>query len=208
LYSKPSENDILTAVGITKTTIGLGEWPDLPSVEQEINMVASVFGKHAQILQDSQASMGNALDAMKLSAWLHLACHGEQDPDNSFKSGLILYNEKLELEKILEIDLPQAKFVYLSACETALGDERLQNEAMHLAGGFLAGGFQGAIGTLWNMSGTDGINTANIVYQTILGDDKVPDVKMAAKGLHLAVQKLRKDRVAPSRWMPFIHFGI
>jgi CHAT domain-containing protein len=208
MQASASVIDKLAAIGVTKTTVDLGVWPDLPSVDQELGRVATVFGNHSQKLQDSQASIANVVDAMKSSAWLHLACHGEQDPEDPFNSGLILYDGKLSLEQILNIDLPQAKFVYLSACETAMGDGKLQNEAMHMAGGFLVAGFQGAIGTLWSMSDTDGPNIAEMVYQTILGDDNIPDVKMAAKGLHLAVQKLRKNRVPPYRWMPFIHFGI
>jgi CHAT domain-containing protein len=199
---------MLTAVGVTTISASPEIWPDLPSVGQELDTVTTLFGDHTLKLQDSQASVKNVVDAMKNSAWLHLACHGEQDPDDPLKSGLILSDGKLHLDQIVDIDLPQAKFVYLSACETAMGDGKLQNEAMHLAGGFLAAGFQGAIGTLWSMSDTDGPNVADTVYQTILGDDKVPDVKMAAKGLHLAIQRLRKNRVPPYRWMPFIHFGI
>jgi CHAT domain-containing protein len=190
------------------TTIYPEIWHDLPSVKQELERVTNVFGGCTQKLQDSQASLINVMDAIKSSAWLHLACHGEQDPEDAFNSGLILYDGKLSLEQILDINLPQAKFVYLSACETAMGDGKLQNEAMHLAGGFLAAGFQGAIGTLWNMYDPDGPNVVEMVYQTILGDDQVPDVKMAAKGLHLAVQNLRKNHVPLYRWMPFIHFGI
>jgi CHAT domain-containing protein len=199
---------MFTAIGVVKTSASPGEWTDLPSARQELDTVIPLFGNNAQKLQDSQATKINVMDAMKSSAWLHFACHGEQDPDDPLESGLILYDGKLSLGEILDIDLPQAKFVYLSACETAMGDNQLQNEALHLAGGFLAAGFQGVIGTLWSMPGVDGPNVAAMVYQTMLGDNKVPDTKMAAKGLHFAIQKLRKDRVAPSRWMPFIHFGI
>jgi hypothetical protein len=56
----------------------------------------------------------------------------------------------------------------------------------------MAAKFQTAIGTLWSMSDADGPVVAEIIYQTILGADKIPDVKLAAKGLHLAIQSLRK----------------
>jgi hypothetical protein len=118
---------------------------------------------------------------------------------------LQLHDGKLELDHILDIDFPKAKFVYLSACETAMGDEKLANEAMHLAGGFIAAGFQGAI---WSMSDADGPKVAETVYQTILGQDNIPEVIRAAKGLHLAIQKLRKESAPLHQWMPFIHMGI
>lgn len=148
------------------------------------------------------------MKAMESSAWLHFACHGNQDPNNPLKSSLMLYDGKLELSNILDSDLPKAKFVYLSACETAMGDNDLPNEAMHLAGGFIAAGFQGAIGTLWSMADAHGPRVAEIVYKTIVEKNGVPDVKMAAKGLHLAIQKLRREGAPLHQWMPFIHLGI
>jgi CHAT domain-containing protein len=134
-----------------------------------LNNVTTLFCENAQQLRDSAATIKNVLKGLQSSAWLHLACHGYQDSDDPLKSGLMLYDGKLELGKILDIDLPKAKFVYLSACETAMGDDKLSNEAMHLAGGFIAAGFQGAIGTLWSMSDQDGPKVAEMVYQTILG---------------------------------------
>jgi CHAT domain-containing protein len=204
----PNADDIFAAVGVSQTLTSLGTWAEIPSVKKELNIVAELFGDQCQQLQNSQASIRNVMEVMQSSAWLHLACHGQQDLDNPLKSALILSDGQLELAEILNIDLPQAKFVYLSACQTAMGDEKLANEAMHLAGGFLTAGFQGAIGTLWNIADRDGPTVAKIVYEVILGDNFIPNVKMAAEGLHLAIQELRMASVPPSRWMPFMHFGI
>jgi CHAT domain-containing protein len=201
-------NDHLMAVGVMELPASLGRWSILPSVDTELRAVTTTFGNQAQQLKNAQATINNVVEAMKSSAWLHLACHGHQDPVDALKSGLMLYDGKLELGQILDIDLPQAKFVYLSACETAMGDNKLSNEAMHMVGGFIAAGFLGAIGTLWSMSDADGPEVAEMVYQTILGEDKVPNVRAAAKGLHLSIQKLRKDGAPMHQWMPFIHMGI
>jgi CHAT domain-containing protein len=116
------------------------------------------------------------------------------------KGRITLNDGQLELAEIFGIDLPKAKFIFISACQTAMGEEELANETMHLAGGFLAAGFQGAVGKIWNISDRDGPTVANIVYQVILGKDKIPNVKMAAEGLHLAAQNLRKAGIPPSRW--------
>lgn len=198
------------AVGVAEVSATLGHWINLPSVERELEAVDSLFRDYLEIIQlkNSQAVISNVVEGMKKAAWLHLACHASQDPVDPLKSGLVLYDGKLELGKILDIDLPKAKFVFLSACETAMGDEKLTNEAMHLAGGFIAAGFQGAIGTLWSMADADGPKVAEIVYQTAIGEKKVPDVKLAAKGLHIAIQKCRRDGAPLHQWMPFIHMGV
>jgi CHAT domain-containing protein len=186
----------------------LGYWASLPAVAQELDTVTKLFGTHAHQLRDSDATIDNVLVKIQSSSWLHLACHGHQDPADPLNSGLILYDGELSLAQILDIDLPNAKFVYLSACETAMGDAKLTNEALHLAGGFIAAGYMGAIGTLWSMYDAHGPKVAEIVYNTILGKDNIPDVKMAANGLHLAIQKLRREGTPLHQWMPFVHFGI
>jgi CHAT domain-containing protein len=198
----------LTAVGVAKTASSLEQHPELRFVGEELRIITQIFGPQTYQLMDSHATIENVINIIQSSSWLHLACHGHQDPSDPLKSGLILHNGKLELSKILDMDLPKARFVYLSACETAMGDSKLTNEAMHLAGGFIAAGFQGAIGTLWSMADAHGPKVAEVVYKTILGRDDIPDVKMAAEGLHLAIQKLRKESAPSHQWMPFIHIGI
>jgi CHAT domain-containing protein len=202
----PIPNDTITAIGIDTMSMSLGA--RLPFVEKEINMITSLFGHQAQQLKNPEATFDKVIAQIQSSSWLHLACHGLQDPADPLKSALVLYDGMLELSQILDLNLPNAKFVYLSACETAMGDSELTNEAMHLAGGFIAAGFQGAIGTLWSMSDAHGPKVAEVVYRTILGEDNIPDVKMAAKGLHFAIQKLRMEGAPLHQWMPFIHLGI
>ncbi|KAF9465338.1 CHAT domain-containing protein [Collybia nuda] len=207
--SKPSVGiDDLAVVGLVEASASLGAWSNLPAVEEELIIVAAFFKNQAHQLKDSQATIENVMKGIELSPWVHLACHGQQDLAEPLKSGLILYDGKLELEQILHINLPNAKFAYLSACETAMGDSKLVNEAMHLAGGFLAAGYQGAIGTLWSMPDIYGPKVAEVVYKTIFGEDNIPDASRAAEGLHLAIQKLRRDGVHLHQWMPFIHLGI
>lgn len=206
--ASPHAHDIVTAVGVTKTSLNLGFKTDLPSVAKELNVVTSIFGHNSQELCNTEATIENVVNVIQSSPWLHIACHGHQDQNDPLKSGLILDDGKLELGKILDINLPTAKFVYLSACETAMGDSKLANEAMHLAGGFLAAGFQGAIGTLWSIPDAYGPKVANIVYKTVMGTDNIPDVRMAAQGLHLAIQQLRREGAPHHQWMPFIHFGV
>jgi CHAT domain-containing protein len=41
------------------------------------------------------------------------------------------------------------KLAFLSACETAKGDEKSPDEAMHLAATMIFAGFRGVIATMW-----------------------------------------------------------
>ncbi len=158
-------------------------------------------------LEDETAQVEAVLNAIKTSHIVHLACHGQQNRDKPLESGLILNNGTLTLERLLGEDLRQAQFVLLSACQTATGDEENKNESLHLAGGFMAAGFKGAVGTLWAIYDSDAPVVTKIVYETIISDEGI-DIRKGAEGLQKAVRYLREKGVPHERWIPFIHVGV
>jgi CHAT domain-containing protein len=101
--------------------------------------------------------------------------------------------------------LSNAQFVFLAACQTAMGDAQLANESFHLGGGFIAAGFRG---TLWSMNDKDGPLVAEIIYSHLFRKDQEPQASEAARGLQLAVMELKKRKVSYGRWIPFIHMGV
>lgn len=202
------DNSVVTLVGVT-TVPDQPDWPDLPMVASELEKISKAVGSNRiRKLMDKDAKTSSVLTSIKASKWLHLACHGEQDHEQPLNSQLILYDGTLKLHEILAHDLPKAEFVFLSACQTAMGDAKLMNESMHLAGGFVAAGFQGAIGTLWNMSDFYGPLVAGMVYRKLFRGGKVPDASKAAEALHYAIQVCRDRKVSHVYWVPFIHIGV
>jgi CHAT domain-containing protein len=124
------------------------------------------------------------------------------------KSLLQLYEGTLDLETILRMPLLNADFVFLAACQTAMGDTELINESFHLGGGFIAAGFRGAIGTMWSMNDSDGPTVAEVVYSHLFRKGQLPQASDAAEGLQLAVTELRNKKVPCEQWLPFIHIGV
>jgi CHAT domain-containing protein len=53
------------------------------------------------------------------------------------------------IQDLIELNLPHAVLAYLSACETAKGDERAPDQAVHLAASMLFCGFRSVIATMW-----------------------------------------------------------
>ncbi|KAJ7674365.1 CHAT domain-containing protein, partial [Mycena rosella] len=181
----------------------------LPGVKQEIDNIISVVGaQNITRLLGDQATVQAVKLQLQSCSWMHLACHGSQNLQHPPKSCLKLYEGSLELETILQMSIPHAEFAFLAACETAMGDSNLVNESFHLGAGFLAAGFRGVIGTMWSMDDQDGPVVAEVVYNHLFGSGKTPEVTDAAKGLQLAVRKLRDLGVPYERWVPFIHMGI
>jgi CHAT domain-containing protein len=146
---------------------------------------------------------------MKECNWLHLACHGIQRPDEPTKSALILEDGHLMLEEIVKLDLPHAEFAFLSACQTTAGDEKLSEEAVHLAGGMLLAGYRGVVATMWSIQDELAPDVTNEFYGHIMSEEGRPDNRKAAEALHLSVQKLRKrSGIQLIDWIPFVHLGV
>ncbi|KAJ6575681.1 hypothetical protein DFH09DRAFT_1150863, partial [Mycena vulgaris] len=106
------------------------------------------------------------------------------------------------------MNLSTAEFVFLAACQTAMGDSQLVNESFHLGGGFIAAGFRSAIGTLWSMNDWDGPLVAEKIYSHLFREGQQPQTSDTAEALQLAVQELKAQNVPYERWIPFIHMGI
>jgi CHAT domain-containing protein len=141
--------------------------------------------------------------------WLHLACHGVQKPKEPTKSALILQDGHLTLEEIIRLDLPKAEFAFLSACQTTTGDEKLSEEAVHIAGGMLLAGYRGVVATMWSIQDDLAPEVADEFYGRIMKNGQRPDPRKAAEALHYSIQKLRKKRNVPLiDWIPFVHLGI
>ncbi|KAJ6556062.1 CHAT domain-containing protein [Mycena capillaripes] len=198
-------------VGVAHT--GGREQSALPGVQEEIREVTAILGlaqEHVQFksLVDNQATAASVHSILQNCAWVHLACHAKQDQTDPLCSRLELYAGPLELGTILRSPLSGAQFVFLAGCETAMGDAVLVNEAFHLAGGFLAAGFRGAIATMWAMRDSDGPVVAKTVYKHLFADVRQPEPKEAARALQIAVKRLRDAGVSFERWVPFIHIGV
>ncbi|KAF7334958.1 hypothetical protein MVEN_02245700 [Mycena venus] len=106
------------------------------------------------------------------------------------------------------MSLPNAEFVFLAACQTAMGDSELVNESFHLGGGLIAAGFCAAIGTMWSIRDEDGPRVAELVYKHLFADGRQPRATDTAEALQLAVTVLRDEGLPYERWIPFIHMGV
>jgi len=175
----------------------------------------------------SPALVDTVLDYLRTSSIVHFACHGTQDVENPIKSALLLSDGPLQVSQIMQKPEPSGErisnvseqgksLVFLSACETAKGYDKLPDEAMHLAATLLFAGFRGAVATMWSITDEDGPTIADAFYEHLFKNSDAtsdppvfPDLTEAARALHLAVAELRKDKsVSFARWVPFVHFGM
>ncbi|KAF8872483.1 hypothetical protein CPB84DRAFT_1854456 [Gymnopilus junonius] len=77
--------------------------------------------------------------------------------------------------------VPNGSLAFLSACETAKGDEKIPDEAMSLAASLLFSGFRSVVATMWKMWDTDGPVVADAFYKELF---KGPDGVLVATRHH------------------------
>jgi CHAT domain-containing protein len=119
---------LLAAVARPSTEV----FNDIPFTVEEIEVVKAVMPSQL-LIQAKQggktldaelgASAQALMDKLPEATILHLACHGYQDPKDPIKSGFMMQDEMLTIEKLVPLPLPRAFLAFLSACETAKGDK-------------------------------------------------------------------------------------
>ncbi|KEP45080.1 aromatic di-alanine and TPR containing protein [Rhizoctonia solani 123E] len=162
---------------------------------------------YSQLL-GSQATTTAVLGAMERHDWVHLACHAHQDINDPTKSGFFLHDGILDLNTINQRSFKNKGLAFLSACQTATGDDRLPDEAVHLASGMLMAGYSSVIATMWSVADIDSPFVADRVYGQLIKEGKLGSGE-AGKALHNAVAELREQigEKEFERWVPYIHIG-
>ncbi|UQS25189.1 CHAT domain-containing protein [Amycolatopsis thermalba] len=179
---------------------------DLPGARAEAEFLAAhVPG--ATVLAGADATRDAVLDALPSAGWVHFACHGYSDPDNPSDSHLVLHDHArapLRVVDVSRLRLPDARFAYLSACDTARTSETLSDEAIHPAAAFQIAGFAQVVGTLWRVEDA----VAPVLAQWIYRDLLTPGAGTTATAVHRTARALReKYPNLPSVWAAHVHFG-
>jgi CHAT domain-containing protein len=124
----------------------------IPGVDEEINKVATIAKSNNVKVTHQQAgstTVAGTSAAIQAANIVHLACHGLQDVSNATQSGFCLGDGRLTIPNLMELRLDDAFLAFLSACETAKGDQNQPDQVMHLAAAMLFSGFKSVVATMW-----------------------------------------------------------
>ena len=115
---------------------------------QELATLSAVW-PDAHVLSGHSATRSAVLAALPAASLIHLACHGMSDDGDPLNSLVVLADGDITMRNVLSIQLRPGCLVVLSACQTAVHDPSVPNEAMSLAMGFLAAGAATVVASLW-----------------------------------------------------------
>jgi CHAT domain-containing protein len=192
-----SPDPALVAVALARTP---GQQP-LPATAAEA--AALVHGAPRAVqLRDDEAGFDAVLGALTGSGWAHFACHAVSDPLSPSESRLLLHDRPLAVRDISRLRLQHAELAFLSACSTARGDERLADEAVHIASAFQLAGYRHVVGTLWSVLDATSARLAASFYERHRRGEP------PAEALHAVVRELRAAQpMLPSAWAAYVHSG-
>ena len=182
----------------------------LSGTEEEAALVLSLFPQSTRILNSEEGTVAAVLEGMKTHNWVHLACHGLQNSVDPTRSAFSLYDGQLKLSNLMMQSLSHADLAFLSACQTASGDQKLPEEAVHLAAGMLNVGYKSVIGTTWSIGDAHAPVVAVKFYEVMKEQIAAGEKLQPAYALHEATKHLR-DTIGVGRlldWLPFVHFGL
>ncbi len=191
---------------VNALTEGVQGYTPLPHVAQEVKNIQGLFANRT--LMNQEFLLGNVQKelANKPYSVVHIASHGEFNR-NAHKSFLLTYDDRLtmdSLEQFIKLSLFRDKpveLLILSACRTAVGDERA---ALGLAGIGIKAGARSAIASLWFVNDQASADLITEFYQQ-LKDEAVSKAEALRQGKISLIRN--PDYQHPAYWSPFLLVG-
>lgn len=181
---------------------------DLPGAETEYRHLARLFPA-MEGLVGQEATRDAVLSRLAAHPWAHFACHAGTDPDDPYRSQLLVHDHAAKPLSVLEISrlrLERSEFAYLSACDTALTGRDLADESLHVVTAFQLAGFPQVVGTLWQVNDTIAVEIAERVYAQLAAGGF--DASRAGTAVHRAIRLIRERYPRfPTLWAAHIHMG-
>ncbi len=188
------------ALGLSQAVQGFSA---LPYVTEELATLKSLY--NAKLMLDQDFRVVNVRQALRTGDYgiLHIASHGQFASDAS-ESFILTFDTRLTMD-LLEEYIGRLRYrenplelLTLSACETALGDDRA---ALGLAGIAIKAGARSAVATLWHVADRAAANLVSKFYRELQAANT-----SRAQALQRAQIALLDDPdyQSPFFWSPFL----
>ena len=196
------------ALGLSESAIIDGhDYPPLPYVRQEIDQVQQQL-PGSKLLLNKEFTLQRLQQELRKNAYpiIHIATHGVFGtvPEDTFlvtgSEQKLTINELDTLIRTTEATEP-LELLTLTACQTAIGDER---SALGLAGVAVQAGAKSALASLWSIEDAATAQMANRFYQGLNN----PGTNKAQALREAQIALLEGGQYAhPAYWAPYILIG-
>ncbi|NGZ05199.1 MAG: CHAT domain-containing protein [Magnetococcales bacterium] len=204
--SRPTDHRQETHILISALSKGVQGFAPLPNVTREVQRIQRFFP--GEVLSDTEFTVDQAMSmvARRSYSMVHIASHGQFDRDPR-KTFLLTYDGKLTMDRLEAMmaagrDREQpVELLTLSACQTAVGDDRA---ALGLAGVAVKAGAKSVLASLWLIDDEATSLLVSDFYRRL----REPAFSKAEALRQAQVQLIQSDRYRhPNLWAPFVLIG-
>ncbi len=143
--------------------------PPLPAVPLELNLIVEENRWPGQLFLNEEFTVKNLKNQRHQQQYeiIHLATHGEFLSGGADQSYIQFWDQKLGLHELrnLKLNQPPVELLVLSACTTAVGDEKAE---LGFAGLAVQAGVKSALASLWYVSDAGTLGLMTTFYQALL----------------------------------------
>ncbi len=145
--------------------------------------------------------------------YLHFSTHGLSLHDNHQRSSLIFSDDSindgfLTYNEILDLELSNLEFVFLSACDTNKGQNFRNINLISLQKAFKSAGARNVLSTLWAIDDRATSIFTAIFYEELLKDPMYPDFALSsAKELFIEKFPHPHEFNSAHYWAAFVNYG-
>ena len=194
-----------------KRFIGIGQAQatgqnELHSVGTELTNIGQCIDGLATFtrIEGEESCISRVTEELSKNQWVHLACHGLLKRKQPFESAFALYDGHFTIHRIVQCNLQNPEFAYLSACHTTVGDEESPDEVIHLASAMQFVGFRSVIGTMWAVDDAETSKITSVFYKHMTDESGRLDHTRAAYALRKA---MRSVNIPLDQRILYIHLG-
>ena len=162
------------------------------AVVMELDNIGQRVDSHATLtrIEGDECSVSRVSEELSKTQWAHLACDVLLDEDQPLKTAFSLQDGSLTIQHLIQCELDNPEFAYLSASHTAIEDKRIPNEAMHLASAMMCAGFRSVVGTMGAVDDSMADKIASTFYDHMVDEEGRLDHTRAAFALHETLRQL------------------
>ena len=172
--------------------------PLAPHIQREAEIVASDL-ENATLLLGESATLDSLRSFAPRARNIHIAAHGYFCEENPMFSSIRLGDSALTLIDLYQLNL-SADLVALSGCGTGMNAVLGGDELLGLVRGLLHAGAHSMLVSLWDVHDESTTEFMTLFYKNLRGMTK-------SQALRLAAQDVRKRRIHPYYWAPFVLVG-
>jgi CHAT domain-containing protein len=172
---------------------------DLKGARIEVLSLAQLWTE-AKTLGPQEADFKSLQESVGGRDLLHIASHSVLHPEPE-KTYIKLGADRLRLEQIYGLKLQPGSLVFLSSCQSAVGERNPGKEVTSLASAFSIAGASTVVASRWRIDDTATVDIVSAFYQALL------EGKSRGEALRFAELQAAKKRSHPYYWAGFSLFG-